>query len=585
MNTLTYLLQFNVFAILFYGFYLVFLQKETFHQPNRVFLVGSLLISLCVPVLTSDWLRGIFVSKTVENNIQEYYYNALTVTVISAKSKAFSLYQILSIIYGLGVIIFFIKFLFSLQTLRKILQKGTQTFSAFTFGRKTYIDSNLPEYVSIATHEQVHARQLHSADIIFMELLLVLNWFNPVLYFYEKAIKNIHEFLADEEAAKQLGPVAYARLLLSQEFGVNPSVFINLFYEKATLKQRITMLAKQKSQKSAILKYGLALPIFLGILIVSSAFVYKTDVLAKTDKLIKKQEVGIESFKPNEKAQIQTFKKDTISPNPISKKSEIKLIDKIPTNNAITYNINIKDEKKGSNNPKEIFISNSIKQDDQFKIVSNGIVGNNIPVSPINNQMPGSKNTHPKTFTLTAENFSRSEFRIMIDGKDASALDMNDLAGKIKTIEIDKTPVKKPNGVLASEGTLLISTNSNNLLNFSGITTTNENITQQDEPVFSAVQEQPEFPGGKTAMYKYLGENIVYPKEAQKSNIFGNVYLQFIVKKDGSVEKVELLKGLGHGCDEEAIRVIKAMPKWKPAKQNGKAVNAYINMPIQYKLD
>jgi TonB family protein len=549
MNALTYILQFNVFAILFYGFYLVFLQKETFHQANCVFLVGSLLISLCVPVLTSDWLKSLFVSETVEGNIQVYYFNALAATVVSGKSEGISLYQLLTIIYGIGVVLFFIKFLFSLQSLRKILQKGTQAFSAFTFGRKTYIDSNLPEYASIASHEQVHARQLHSADIIFMELLLVLNWFNPVLYFYEKAIKNIHEFLADEEAAKQLGPVDYAKLLLSQEFGVNPSIFINLFYEKATLKQRITMLAKPKSRKSAILKYGLALPIFLGMLIVSSAFVYKTDVLTKTDKLLKKQEVGFEIISPKKEVEKPIAKKDT------------------------------------NYDPKEIFILNSKKQDDPFKIVSNGIVGNNILVSPINNQMPESKNTHPKSFELNAENFASSEFRIMIDGKDASALDMNDLAGKIKTMTIDKTPVKKVNGELAISGTLMISTDANNLVNFPGITITNENVTQQEEEIMTKVDQQTVFRGGASAMYKYLGANIKYPNEAQKNNISGKVFLKFVVKKDGSIGDVQVLKGIGYGCDEESVRVIKAMPKWRPAKHKGKNVACYFNMPIVYKLD
>jgi TonB family protein len=548
MNALTYILQFNLFAILFYGFYLVFLQKETFHQPNRIFLVGSLLISLCVPVLTSDWLKSLFVSEAVEGNIQVYYFNALAATVVSGKSEGISLYQILSIIYGIGVLIFFVKFLFSLQSLRRILQKGTQAFCAFTFGRKTYIDSNLPEYASIASHEQVHARQLHSADIIFMELLLVLNWFNPVLYFYEKAIKNIHEFLADEEAAKQLGPVAYAKLLLSQEFGVNPSVFINLFYEKATLKQRITMLAKPKSRKSAILKYGLALPIFLGMLIVSSAFVFKTDVLAKTDKLLKKQEVGVELIS--------------------TKKEMEKLIAKKDTNK----------------DPKEIFISNSKKQDDQFKIVSNGIVGNNIPISPINNQKSESKNTNPKSFELNAENFERSEFRIMIDGKDASASEMSDLASKIKTMTIDKTPVKKANGELATAGTLMISTNANNLINFPSIPKVIDNMSYQEE-IMTKVDQQAQFKGGTKEMYKYLAETVIYPKSAQLAGVQGMVFLKFVVKKDGSISDVEVQKGIGFGCDVEAIRVIKAMPKWRPAKHKGKNVACYFNMPIVFKLD
>ncbi|MFN8431820.1 MAG: energy transducer TonB [Spirosomataceae bacterium] len=105
------------------------------------------------------------------------------------------------------------------------------------------------------------------------------------------------------------------------------------------------------------------------------------------------------------------------------------------------------------------------------------------------------------------------------------------------------------------------------------------------EPIFTAVEVQPEFPGGPAAMYKYLGMSIVYPKEAQKANISGRVFVRFIVRKDGTIDNVEVLKGIGFGCDAEAARVIKAMPKWTPGYQNGKAVNVYYNMPIVYKLD
>jgi TonB family protein len=520
MNTLTYILQFNVFAILFYGFYLVFLQKETFHQPNRIFLVGSHLISLCVPVLTSDWLKSLFVSETVEGNIQVYYFNALAATVVSGKNEGISLYELLAIIYGIGVVLFFIKFLFSLQSLRKILQKGTQAFSAFTFGRKTYIDSNLPEYASIATHEQVHARQLHSADIIFMELLLVLNWFNPVLYFYEKAIKNIHEFLADEEAAKQLGPVAYAKLLLSQEFGVNPSIFINLFYEKATLKQRITMLAKPKSRKSAILKYGLALPIFLGMLIVSSAFVYKTDVLTKTDKLLKKQEVVVD-FNFSKNSELETLEKGIYENVSVSKKDTtpgvIKTMDEIV---VITY-----------------------RKDSVVYFIDNVL--------------------------------STKEICEALDPESIQSVSViktpQTINGKTYAGRIDTKLKKEFNRDVKTEGAIF------------SIKVENDEL--KDQEIFTETEEPAKYVGGVNAMYKFLGENIRYPTEANFKNKGGRVFVKFVIKKDGTLANFEITKAGGYGMDEEAIRVLKNMPKWKPAKQNGKIVNAYYNMPVVFKID
>jgi protein TonB len=107
----------------------------------------------------------------------------------------------------------------------------------------------------------------------------------------------------------------------------------------------------------------------------------------------------------------------------------------------------------------------------------------------------------------------------------------------------------------------------------------------KEEEIFTAVEQNPEFPGGTSAMYKYLGDNIKYPAAAQRANVSGRVFVKFVVEKDGSIGNVEVMKGIGFGCDEEAIRVIKSMPKWNPGRQNGKNVRVFYNMPVVYKLD
>ena len=107
----------------------------------------------------------------------------------------------------------------------------------------------------------------------------------------------------------------------------------------------------------------------------------------------------------------------------------------------------------------------------------------------------------------------------------------------------------------------------------------------KEEEIFTAVEQNPEFPGGITEMYKFLGNNIKYPASAQRANVAGRVFVKFVVEKDGSIGNVEVLKGIGFGCDEEAIRVIKSMPKWNPGRQNGKNVRVFYNMPVVYKLD
>ncbi|HLN52710.1 MAG TPA: energy transducer TonB [Lentimicrobium sp.] len=102
--------------------------------------------------------------------------------------------------------------------------------------------------------------------------------------------------------------------------------------------------------------------------------------------------------------------------------------------------------------------------------------------------------------------------------------------------------------------------------------------------IFTVVEESPSFPGGDAARIQFLQQNIVYPQMARESGIQGTVYVTFVVERDGRVTDVRVLRGIGGGCDEEAIRVIKAMPKWNPGKQRGKPVRVQFNMPIKFTL-
>lgn len=105
-----------------------------------------------------------------------------------------------------------------------------------------------------------------------------------------------------------------------------------------------------------------------------------------------------------------------------------------------------------------------------------------------------------------------------------------------------------------------------------------------EDEVFTIVETNPSFPGGEAAMYKYLGKNMKYPPIARDNNIQGRVYVSFVVEKDGSITDVRVLRGIGGGCDEEAKRVVKSMPKWSAGRQRGKAVRVRFNLPILFKL-
>jgi len=110
-------------------------------------------------------------------------------------------------------------------------------------------------------------------------------------------------------------------------------------------------------------------------------------------------------------------------------------------------------------------------------------------------------------------------------------------------------------------------------------------VVEEKKPeIFNHVEVMPEFPGGQTALLKWLGDNIIYPTIAQEQGIQGRVTLRFVVKPDGSVDDVQVVKGLDPSCDKEAVRVVKKMPKWIPGKQNGNPVYVYFSLPVTFKL-
>ena len=102
--------------------------------------------------------------------------------------------------------------------------------------------------------------------------------------------------------------------------------------------------------------------------------------------------------------------------------------------------------------------------------------------------------------------------------------------------------------------------------------------------VFTLTDEMPWFPRGDKGRVKFLKNNIIYPNMARESGIQGTVYVTFIVEKDGSLSDVRILRGIGGGCDEEVIRIVKKMPKWKPGRLDDKPVRVQFIMPVKFTL-
>jgi periplasmic protein TonB len=109
-------------------------------------------------------------------------------------------------------------------------------------------------------------------------------------------------------------------------------------------------------------------------------------------------------------------------------------------------------------------------------------------------------------------------------------------------------------------------------------------VVEKADEIFDVVENNPNPPGGMSGWNKYLSDNLKYPTQARRMGIEGTVYVAFVVNTDGSIQDVQVIRGIGGGCDEEAIRVVSAAPRWEPGKQRGKPVRVRMRLPIRFKL-
>jgi len=271
MNWWHYLLLANLYLALFYGFYLLLLRKETYFMLNRIYLVSAAMLSFFIPMMQSEWVKNLFITQKVQQTI--YYIDPGFVYQVSPAESGFTISQFFTVVYWLVSMLLLARLIYRFVKLKRYMQTD-KTGNAFSFFGNIKVDENLPQKEIIHQHELVHVIQLHSADVLLFEALTILNWFNPVIYFYRKSIKHNHEFIADRNAINfGVDKSDYALLLLSQTMNVQPNHLVNSFFNQSLLKQRIMMLQKKPSKRSALLKYGLSAPLFILMLIFTSATV------------------------------------------------------------------------------------------------------------------------------------------------------------------------------------------------------------------------------------------------------------------------------------------------------------------------
>lgn len=400
-----YLLKSGILLLIFYAVYKLWLENEKMFRFNRIYLLGSLVFSFVIPLqlisITSGFSNKIGFIQLEELVIQK---NNENVEMISINDFVFVL---IGVVYAFIVLMLTIRFVLNLYSFYKRIKNNQvefiqgekivlieQPILPHSFWKSIFINKNEFEKGKIPSeliaHEKAHLDQKHTLDILFIEVLQIVFWFNPLLIFYKKAIKLNHEFLADEAVNKQFGSVkSYQNLLLDFASHKNTvALASNINY--LITKKRLLMMTKKESPIKIVLKV-----FSVGVVYALLLFVFSTKATAQ------------------------------------------------------------------------------------------------------------------------------------------KALNKSD-------------------------------------------------VKEKDLYVLADVEKLPEFPGGLTKFYKFIGENFKMSAEASKIKIKGKAYMQFIIEKDGSLSDIKTIKDPGYGLGDEAIRVLKLSPKWTAATQEGKAVRVMYSLPITF---
>ncbi|MCK9616746.1 MAG: M56 family metallopeptidase [Lentimicrobiaceae bacterium] len=276
-----YLLKVSLCTGVFYGLYWVLLRKETFFMLNRIYLLISLLLSFILPVVHFPIMEN-----APENPALSYILLRQVSVGVQQIEKSTPNISLADIIYLFVSIFIFIYLIYNILRIFLLSQKGikkpiggfliieTQVeIAPFSFFNRIFIQSNTEEKDAeeILAHEKVHVRQWHTLDVLFTEALKVILWFNPFIYLYNKSLRNIHEYLADRGVLLQgHNTINYQQLLLGMAIGQPHLVLINKFNH--SIKRRFIMMTKSKSNKLALLKLLLMMPLIAGMAMVFSSF-------------------------------------------------------------------------------------------------------------------------------------------------------------------------------------------------------------------------------------------------------------------------------------------------------------------------
>ena len=541
-----YILKSSVCLAGFYLFYRLLLSKETFHRFNRMALLGLLVLSCLIP----------FVEVTVKEpsevalpflSMEEMLMmtGQVETGAMEEAIPVFSWREWLLVGYWVGILFFLLRHLWSLGRMlrllgrcqRKVMENGIilythhEKVAPFSWMKAIVIsEEDLEENGdAILKHEYAHIRNRHSWDLLLAEVCIFFQWFNPAAWLLKQELQNIHEYEADEWVISQgIDAKRYQLLIIKKAVGARLYSIANSF-NHSSLKKRITMMIKKKSNPWARMKYLYVLPLAA----VAVAAFARPEISGRLDEIssvkvndltsiMKGDEVkSVENFS-DEKFKLSGQVMDANTKKPVSGAS---VLVRGTTNGTLT----------DANGKFEL----QVKKGDVLMVSYVGLQTQSLPVV-----------TESQLVVWMKDDVQSMEEMVVVgmasDGVGAPSVDHPDK----KVVAVAAVP----------------------------------NGEKEQQEIFTVVEEMPQFPGGMGEAMKFLAQNIKYPVAALQAKIEGRVIVQFLVKENGKVVDIKVMRGVSPELDAEAMRVVGLMPDWIPGKQRGKAVAVKYTMPIMFRL-
>ena len=602
---LVYILKASLCLAVFYLFYRALLGKETFHRFNRLALLSLLVLSCLLPAIEvtvseAPKMGQVFVS--LEEMMLPVPEDEV---ILDESSAALSWKEAMLLVYVLGILFFLARHLWSFARMVALLLTShkerldggitlfvhQQQIAPFSWMKLIAVsEADLAESrEAILAHERAHIANRHSWDLLLAEVCAFFQWFNPAAWLLKQELQTVHEYEADEWVIRHgIDAKTYQLLLIKKAVGAKLYYMANSL-NQSSLKKRITMMMKKKSNPWARMKYAFVLPLAA----VTVAAFARPEVSNRLDEI----------SSVNTDLLMQTLQDNRTKAWVEEGKTPLIVIDGHAFGSLSMDDIDkSKCESIKVLNPEEAVKKYGEKaKDGAIVIVSKNPqatgkaerVNFNRKAFDVTGQVLEADTKQPIPGVTVIVRGTVNGIMTDVDGKfsfpklaEGDVLQFSYVGLQTQTVVVKD---EKPLTVLMKENIqpmeeLVVMGYADDDSDAEQKVVENPKEASQEEVIFTIVEEMPQYPGGIQAAMAFFAQNIKYPVSAQKAKIEGSVTVQFVVGTDGSVRNPKVVRGVNPELDAEALRVVGIMPKWTPGKQRGKAVPVSYNLPVRFRL-